>query len=94
MSLLRHVPGALGQSLNGHDVVTVGLHRKHQAGAGRLAIEYNRARAAHSMFTADMCASQPEFVTQEITQQHAWLDSAFVSAAIDGNSHLEQVTHR
>jgi len=72
------------QPFNGQNLVTVSLYGKHETRADSLAIKHNRARAAHAMFTTDMGASQTELVPQEIAQQHAWLDSAYMASAVDG----------
>jgi hypothetical protein len=46
------------QPFDGQDFVAIGLYGKYQAGANRLSIKYNRARAAHAMFTANVRAGQ------------------------------------
>ncbi len=58
------------EALDGREFVAVGLHRQHQAGADRDTIEQNGAGAADAMLAADMGAGQPQFVAQEIAQQH------------------------
>jgi hypothetical protein len=77
------------QRFDRQDVVSVRLHGEHQAGADRLSIEQDRARAAYAMLTADVCAGQAKLVAQEIAQQQAWLDGAFVWSAINGNGQGE-----
>ena len=60
----------------------IGLHREQQTRAHRLAIQQNRARAAHAMLTADMGAGETEIVAQEIRQEFARLH---VAACIRGH---------
>ena len=56
--------------------MSVGLHREHQAGAHRLAVEEDRAGAADAVLAADVRAGQAELVAQEVAQQQARLDLA------------------
>ena len=72
----------------------IGLDGESQARTRRFAIEYNRARAADSMLTADVCASESQFVAQEIAEQQARFHFAGVFLSIngdgDGVSHDDQ----
>src|SRR5579885_3179197 len=49
-----------------HDLVAVGLHREHQARAGRTAVEQNGAGAADAVLAAQMRAGKAQIVPQEI----------------------------
>ena len=53
-----HVLGIGRQALDRHDGVTVGLRRKHQAGAHGEAVVDHRAGAAHAVLAADMGAGE------------------------------------
>ena len=64
-------------------VVTVGLHREHQAGAHGSAVEHHGAGAAHAVLAADMGAGQQQLVAQKIAQQHARFDRAAIARAVD-----------
>ena len=67
--------------------VAVGLHREHQAGAHRRAVEQDhRAGAAYAVLAADMRAGQPQIVAQEIAQQQARLDLRSIGRAVDGDA--------
>ena len=68
---------------DGADVGAVGLHRERQAGAGRHAVNFDRAGAAHAVLAADMGAGHRQIVTQEIGQQHARLGIGLYRAAIE-----------
>ena len=71
--------------------MAVGLHREHQAGADRRAIEQDRAGAAHAVLAADMGAGEQQFVAQEIAQQHPGFDAALIRRAVDGELDLVPV---
>ena len=71
-----------GEALDGLNLVTVGLHGEHDAGARRLAVEQNRARAAHAVLAADVRAGEAEVLAQEIAEQEPRLDAAFVSSPL------------
>src|SRR5712691_1366690 len=71
-------------ALDGEDVVAVRLHREHQAGARRIAVEQDGAGAAHAVLAAEMGAGQAEIVADEIRQRDADLDLLLVPLAVDG----------
>jgi len=77
--------GVGGQALDGHHRVTAGLHRKHDAGAHRLAVEEDGAGPAHAVFATDVGAGQVSLVADEIGEQQARLDSPLVGLAVDGD---------
>src|ERR1700730_16359344 len=53
--LQRRKPAVLtGEPLDCDDLAAVSLHRKHQAGSRRPAIDQHRAGAAHAMLATDM----------------------------------------
>ena len=51
----------------------LGLHREHQAGARRHAVDLHGAGAADAVLAADMGAGGAEDVAQEIAEQQARL---------------------
>ena len=77
------------QSLDSEDLVSVSLHGEHQARADRLSIEQDRARSAHAVLAADVCAGQAKVVAQEIAQQQTRLDGPLVLRAVDGDGYSE-----
>src|ERR1700716_4174020 len=71
-------------ALDRGDLVAVGLHRQHQAGARRLAVEQDRAGAAYAVLAAKMRAGEPEIMPDKIRQGDADLDLLLVTLAVDG----------
>jgi hypothetical protein len=67
-------------------IVAVGLDGQHEAGAYRHPIKYDRTRAAHAMFAANVRAGQTQFVAQKVTEQQAWFDFSGVGGFINGKS--------
>ena len=59
------------------------LHREHQAGAHRLAVEDDGAGAADAVLAADMRAGLAAVVADRIDQRLARLDADVVLAAVD-----------
>jgi hypothetical protein len=51
--------------------VAVGLHRQHQAGARRAAVEQDGAGAADAVLAAEMRAGEAEFIADEIGERDA-----------------------
>src|SRR6185436_15265723 len=76
------------------DLVPVRLHREHQAGARRPAVDEHGARAADAVLAAEMGAGQAELLTQEVGKGVAGLDLRFVAAAIDRNRDPSSLRHR
>src|SRR5262249_48029271 len=72
----------------GCDLIAVGLHRQHQAGADRLAIEQDGAGAADAMLAAGVGAVEQEILTQCIEQRLAWLDLGGAADAVDAQIDL------
>src|SRR5688500_3396078 len=56
------------QTFYSRDLMPICLHGEHQTGTRRFAIEQNRASAADSMLTTDMCAGKSQLMTQKITE--------------------------
>ena len=75
--------GTAGEPLDGREFMAIGLHRQHQAGTHRRAIQQDRAGAANAVFAADMGAGELQFVAQEIAEQHPGFDAAAISRAVD-----------
>ena len=65
------------------DLAAVGLHREHQAGAHRRAVDDHGAGAAHAVLAADMGAGQPQIVAQAIRQRQPRLDLDLDLLAVD-----------
>src|SRR5262249_58772712 len=64
----------VGKTLDGDDLGALGLHRKDQASPHRLAIEQDRAGAAHAVLAAHMGAGEAQLVAQAVDERHARLD--------------------
>src|SRR6478752_2771787 len=77
---------AVLEPFDGLDVAAFGLDRQQQAGADRLAIDLDRARAADALLTADLGAGDAE-VADEVAQERAGLDRFLVLHAIDADLH-------
>ena len=78
------VGGVGGQALDGHDPAPVGLHREHEAGAHRHAVQEDGAGPAHAVLAAHVGAGQPQLVAQEVAQEEAGFDGAGVGLVVDG----------
>ena len=65
---------AVAEPFDGADVLALRLHREHQAGAHRLAVEDDRAGAADAVLAADMRAGLPAIVADGVDQRLARLD--------------------
>jgi hypothetical protein len=57
-----------GQRFHRPDRAPVDLHREHEAGAHRLAVDLHRARAADPVLAADVRAPHAEVVAQAVRQ--------------------------
>ena len=64
-----------------------GLHRQHQAGAHRGAVDDDRAGAAHAVLAADMGAGEPQLMAQAIGQGQPRLDLDLDLLAVDFEAH-------
>ena len=62
------------QAFDRRDLVAVGLHREHQAGAHRLAVDQHRAGAADAVLAAGMGAVEQKILAQCVEQRLARLD--------------------
>ncbi len=73
----------VGEPLDRHHLGAVGLHRQHQAGAHRGAVDDHGAGAAHAVLAAEVSSGEPQLVAQAIRQRHARLDLDFHLLAVD-----------
>ena len=71
------------QALDRDDLGAFGLHREHQAGAHRLAVDQHGAGAADAVLAADMGAGQPQMMAQAIGERQARLDLDLDRLAVD-----------
>src|SRR5439155_1467571 len=76
------VRAARREALDGRQLSAVRLHREHQAGAHRLAVEQHGAGAAHAVLAADVGAGEPQVLAEEVAQAEPRLDVAPVLAAV------------
>src|SRR6266404_3296223 len=80
------------ETLNGGDLRSVSLHRKHRAGLYRQAIHQHSASAAVCRVATDVRAGKVARLAQELNQQHAWLNLTRTRLAVgadidtDGNA--------
>ena len=75
--------GRRRKPLDRGDLVAIGLHGEHQAGAHRLAIEQHGAGAAHAVLAAGMGAVEQKILAQRIEQCLARLDVGGAVRAVD-----------
>ncbi len=76
-------PGAGASAFDGRDLVSVRLHREHQAGAHRLAVDQHGAGAADAVLAAGMGAVQKKILAQRVEQRLARLDIGGTADAVD-----------
>src|SRR5436189_1402190 len=79
------VRAARREALDGRQLSAVRLHREHQAGAHRLAVEQHGAGAAHAVLAADVGAGEPQVLAEEVAQEEPRLDVAPVLDPVDGH---------
>jgi hypothetical protein len=65
---------ALGQTLHGCDLKTVGLHRKHGAGFHGAAVQQDSAGPAERSLAAHVSAGEPGNFTQKMNQEQPRLN--------------------
>ena len=75
------------QHLEGDDAGTFSLHRQHQTGADRGAVDDDRARAARAMLAAQMGSGQAEHVAQAIGEVEPRLDVDRDGITVDPETH-------
>ena len=80
-ALERVKPPSPREALDRRERAAVRLDREHQARAHRLAVELDGAGATHALLAADLRAGQAGLVADEVGQERARLDLAFVGAA-------------
>jgi hypothetical protein len=76
---------AVGEAFHRMERGAVGLHRKHETGTDRFAVEQNGAGAANSMFTAQMSPGEIQLLANEIGQGHSAFDDPLKSPPVDGD---------
>src|SRR5947208_3134170 len=72
------VRAARREALDGRQLSAVRLHREHQAGAHRLAVEQHGAGAAHAVLAADVGAGEPQVLAEEVAQDQPVLAAVYV----------------
>ena len=81
------------QALDGVDTPAVGLHREHEAAANDPAVHAHRARPAHAVLAADVRASEPQFLAQEVDQVLACGDAARDGRPVDRQRCFQRLLH-
>ena len=74
-----------GDALDGGDLAAVGLHREDQAGAHRLPVEQDGARAADAVLAAQVGAGELAALAQEVGQGQPGLDRRPPQPPVDGD---------
>jgi hypothetical protein len=70
------------ETFDGTELAAFYLDGERQACACQHAVDGNRTCAAHAMFASDVSPRRADFVTQKISQQHAWLGITFYGLAV------------
>ena len=76
---------ALRQTLDGGDLLAVGLHRKHEARFHQRAVQLHGARAAFSDNAADVRAGEADGLPQKIGKELPRLHFLLVQPSVDGH---------
>src|SRR5580704_2092695 len=84
---------ARGQALDRADRLSGGLHREHQAGAHRRAVDQHRAGAAHAVLAADMGAGLAAILADRVHQGAPRLDANRMVAAVDRQHDVDLAAH-
>src|SRR3954471_16202431 len=84
--LLQRAESAVrcGEPLRRNHITGVGLHREHDAGAHRLAVEQHGACAAHAVLAAQMRSREPQLAAQEVGEVQARFHLARMPLAVHG----------
>src|SRR5262249_17937576 len=77
-------PVALGEPFHSTDRTSGRLNGKHQAGADRLAVNDDRAGAAHAVLAADVRAGLTAILADGVGERAPRLDTDRIIASIDG----------
>src|ERR1051325_3096724 len=93
--LLQHAEGAVrcSEPLGGHELAAVGLHREHDAGAHRLAVEQHGACAAYAVLATEMRSGEPQLAAKEVGEMQARLRLARMALPVDGQRDGSLVGH-
>ena len=67
-----------GQTLDGGDLGTSGLHGEDEARADGGTVEQHGACATHAVLTTEVRALQPALVAEVVGERQAWLDARAV----------------
>ena len=71
------------ETLDRDDFRAFGLHREHQTGSHRGAVDQHGARTAYAVLAADMRSGQPQMMAQAIGQRQPRLDFDLDGPAVD-----------
>src|SRR5699024_8210298 len=86
---------ALRQPLDRDDLAVLGLGREHQACAGQLPVEVDRARSAFALFTCVLRPWQADPLTQHVKEVLGWTDLLHhVVAPVDDAADVQFVPSR
>src|SRR5688572_12006479 len=89
-TLLQGMQPSFGrQSLDCRNRGPIGLDCEDRARLDAPAIDQHGAGAALTRVAADMGASEPQVLAQEVNEKYARFDGAFANLAVDGERHLD-----
>src|SRR5262249_19749186 len=89
---LRELAG-VGQSFDGIDSAPIRLYGKHQATAHDLAVDADRAGAAHAMLAGGVRSSETQLLAEEVDEMLACGYSARYHRAVDRQGRLDSRVH-
>src|SRR6266508_86182 len=91
--LQRMQLAVLHQPLHRHELRPVRLHREHQAGAGRQAVDEHGAGAADAVLATDVGPGEAQVLAQEVHEELARLAAPLPPLTIDGELDGDEVGH-
>src|ERR1700722_3769008 len=81
------------QAFEGADLLAFRLHREHQAGTHRRAIDEHRAGAAHAVLATDMRPGLPAILANSVDQRAARLDANGMGLSVDRKCNVASLAH-
>src|SRR5688572_15543460 len=85
---------AVSEALDGQDLGGIDLDGEEKTRAHRRAVDYNRARATHTVLAPEVRAGQAQLVAQEVGEEAPDVHSALVEFSIDTNADPSLVHRR
>src|SRR5262249_55750345 len=82
-----------GKTFDRRDIGAFRLNGEQQATADGRAVEMYGARPADAMRAANVCTGEPQFMPQEVCQQHARLDRPLIRLAVNRKTDVNFCRH-